>query len=392
MNVLFLSPCFPPNAYLFCRALERRGVTVLSVGDEPPERHPGRLQHVSEYVFEPQMADYEVLQRAVAGLIARRGPIDRLDSVGEHWLETEGRLRDQFRVPGPGLEETTALRSKLHMGSVFAAADIAYPPTIRSWPREGVLDFSRTHGFPLVFKPEFGSGAVDTFVVNDHGELEAALARPPSAQLVQPFVHGDIVTFDGLTDAAGEIVFCTSHAYDTGIMQVREGRLDGHYSSLRTLPEALERVGRKAVRAFQLRERFFHLELFARADGSYMALEMNVRPPGGFTTDMISAACDFDVYDLWAAVLTGDAPSDFHYERRYYTAHAGRRNAHRYRLDPEELERELGPVLFSVQPVPVAFAVTMGDMAYLLRSADRDTLARAVALVQARAEAPGPST
>lgn len=389
MNVLFLSPFFPSNAHSFCRALQGRGVNVLGVGDEPAELHPARLPHVNEYVFEPRMGDYERLRGVVAELISRHGRIDRLDSNGEHWLETEGRLRDEFGVSGLSHRETTALRSKLSMASVFESADIAYPPTIRSEPAEGVWEMSRKHGYPLVFKPEFGSGAVETFVVRDETELHAALRIPRPGHLVQPFVTGDIVTFDGLTDASGEIVFFTSHAYDTGILQVRTGGLDGHYFSIRTVPEELERVGRRAVRAFDIKERFFHLEFFACADGSYVGLEMNIRPPGGFTTDMISAACNFDVYDLWAAVITGGTVPDFRYERSYYTAHAGRRDGHRYRLTSAELERELGPVLFSIQPVPDAFAVTMGNVAYLLRSADRDTLARAVALVQDRVEERG---
>ena len=224
---------------------------------------------------------------------------------------------------------------------------------------------------------------MDTFTAGNDSELNAALARDLSRHVAQPFVAGQIVTFDGLTDRAGRIVFYTSHAYDNGIMQVRQGELDGHYYSLRELPPELVRVGQQAVRAFDLPERFFHLEFFAREDGTYVGLEMNIRPPGGFSVEMMSAACNLDLFDLWAAVISGADLEGFRYERHFHTAHAGRRNNRKYRLARAELERALGDTLFAVEAVPDAFASTMGNVAYLLKHSELSALHEAVALVQA---------
>ena len=386
MNVLFLSPGFPPNAYLFCTALRARGARVLAVGDEPPgSLRPELRAALDEYVFEPRMGEDDRLHDAVAGLVARHGAIDRLDSNGEHWLEAEGRLRDSFDVTGLRVADLARLRSKRAMAEVFTAAGLTAIAAVEASQPGVVRAFAQAHGFPLVIKPDQGSGAVDTFPVTSSSELDQALSRPLAGYLVQPFVTGDIVTFDGLVDRDGHVVFCTSHAYDTGIMQVRRGRLDGHYYSLRVLPPGLEAAGRRAVAAFGLRERFFHVEFFARPDGSYVALEMNVRPPGGFSTDMMSDACGVDVYDLWAAVIVGAPLAGVTYERRLHTAHAGRRDEHRYRLDHGSLVDALGPTLASSRPVPDAFAVTMGNVAYLLRHPELDALLRAIALVHDRA-------
>lgn len=384
MNVLFLSPLFPSNAPSYCRALARRGVQVLGIGDQPPECQPSSLNGVlAEYVFEPRMADYSALHAATERLVSEHGPLHRLDSNGEHWLEHEGRLRDDFDVPGLSHARTRELRSKLFMADVFERAEIACPKTVPVRDRVRLHELTVAPGFPLVLKPNFGSGAVDTFTVESEAALRAALERDLSDHVAQPFISGQIVTFDGLADREGRILFCTSHAYDTGIMQVRHGRLDGHYYSLRELPPELERVGRRAVQAFAIRERFFHLELFAREGGTYIALEMNVRPPGGFTPEMMSAACNTDIFDLWAAVISGAPVADFQYERAFHTAHAGRRNDHRYYLPGQELERALGETLFAVEPVPDAFAATMGNVAYLLKHRDLGALRAAIALVQA---------
>jgi hypothetical protein len=330
------------------------------------------------------MAEYEVLHRAVEGLRTRHGRLDCIDSNGEHWLAAEARLRDDFDVPGLRSAELRRHVSKLGMAESFRAAGIPHPPGIAADCGERVRAFAEEHGFPLVFKPDSGSGAVNTFIVANVRELEQTVSRELPGYVVQPFVSGDIVTYDGLTDSAGQIVFSASHVYDVGIMQLRQGRLDGYYYSLRSIPKRLGELGARAVAAFGLRARFFHLEFFARPDGSYLALEMNLRPPGGFTTDMMNYAGNIDVYALWARALTGESLAAIAYEREYYTAHVGRRREHEYRSSHEELVPALGSTLVAVEPVPDAFADTMGNTAYLLRHAELGALKHAIERVRAR--------
>lgn len=383
MRILYLSPGFPPNSHLFCVAAHLRGASVLAVGDMPEAELPPHARSALElYVFEPRMGEYDVLLSIVVSLVAKLGPIDFVESNGEHWLEIEGRLRDDLGIGGLTAHDVRRLRSKLAMAETFDQAGVPSVPGIRCASSEAIKGFAAKHGFPLVFKPDSGSGAASTFRVSTDAELEAALRLPLDCHVVQPFVEGDIVTFDGLVDQAGRVVVCTSHAYDRGIMEVRAEALDGFYYSLRNIPPALEQVGRRALAAFELRRRFFHLEFFARPDGSYVALEMNVRPPGGFTTDMMNFACDFDVYGLWAAVMLGESLEGLAYERKFHTAHAGRRDGRAYEHSPGELRRQLGDTLVLETPIPTAFASTMGNTAYLLRHPRLDALLTAIRMVQ----------
>ena len=382
MRILYLSPGFPPKSHLFCIAAHARGASVLAVGDIPEPDLPSDAREAFErYVYEPCMGQYERLLAIVKSLIVEHGRIDFVESNGEHWLEVEGRLRDDLGIEGLSGQDVRRLRSKLAMAEAFESVGVPFPPGIRCRSAEAVRYFAAMHGFPLVFKPDAGSGAMSTFRVSTQAELDAALDLPLDDHIVQPFIEGYIVTFDGLVNASGEVVFCTSHVYDSGIMEVRTGVLDGHYYSLREIPPELERVGRRALAAFALRRRFFHLEFFARPDGSYVALEMNVRPPGGFTTDMMNHACDFDVYALWAAVMLGDPLDEFSYTRKFHTAHAGRRHAHAYKHSPQALMENLGDMLVRVEPIPAAFASTMGDMMYLLRHPQLEPLRDAIAKV-----------
>jgi hypothetical protein len=383
VRILYLSPAFPPNSHLFCVAAHARGASVVAVGDVPESDLAAQARDALEaYVFEPRMGEYEVLLGVVRRLLAEHGPIDFVESNGEHWLEVEGRLRDDLGIEGLTAHDVRRLRSKLAMAEVFDETGVARVPGIRCSSPEAVRAFVAEHGLPLVFKPDSGSGATATFRVSTDAELDAALLLSLEGHVVQPFVEGDIVTFDGLVDRQGRVVFCTSHAYDRGIMELRAGALDGFYYSLRSIPPALEQIGRQALSGFGLRQRFFHLEFFARPDGSYVALEMNVRPPGGFTTDMMNYACDFDVYGLWAAVIVGDSLDGFSYQRKFHTAHAGRRRERAYEHPPEALAGELGDTLVAVAAVPDAFAVTMGNTAYLLRHPRLEPLLDAIRRVQ----------
>lgn len=383
VRILYLSPGFPPNSHLFCVAAHSRGASVVAVGDVRENDLPPEARHALErYVFEPRMGEYEVLLGIVKSMLAEHGRIDFVESNGEHWLEVEGRLRDDLGIEGLSARDVRRLRSKLAMAEAFEKAGVPSVPGIRCSSAEAVKAFVAKQGFPLVFKPDSGSGATSTFRVSTDAELEAALLLPLDGHIVQPFVEGVIVTFDGLVDRAGRVVFCTSHVYDRGIMELRTGALDGFYYSLRSIPPALEQTGRRALAAFELRQRFFHLEFFARPDGSYVGLEMNVRPPGGFTTDMMNYACDFDVYALWAAVMLGESLEGFSYERKFHTAHAGRRHERSYEHSPEALLGQLGDTLVLVNPIPAAFASTMGNTMYLLRDPQLELLLDAIRKVQ----------
>ena len=120
---------------------------------------------------------------------------------------------------------------------------------------------------------------------------------------------------------------------------------DISFWSLKRIPAALDTLGRKAVAALGLRERWFHLEFFRLSDGRFVALEANLRPPGGFMTDMMNYACDIDVYRLWARVVTGDPVSDFRYTPKYHVCHITRRSGRPYLHSHEEVVRQLGPTL-----------------------------------------------
>jgi biotin carboxylase len=275
-------------------------------------------------------------------------------------------------------------RSKLGMARLFENAGIPHPGGESVQSPDQVSAFARQHGYPLVLKPDTGVGAVRTFKVENETQLQALPWASLENYLVQPFIEGRIVTYDGLVDASGEILFETSHEYSSGVMEAVTERGEVSYWNLRELPAAVKDMGRRAIEAFGLRERFFHIEFFVRPDKSVCALEVNVRPPGGYTTDMMNYSADVDLYDAWAKMLVGKDMSGFSYTRRYHVAHVSRRRDVDYVLSAPEVFEKLGRRLLFHRQLPAVWANAMGEEAFLIRSEELTQIRSDVELIQRR--------
>jgi hypothetical protein len=386
MNFVFISPHFPPQYFHFVTALRERGVNVLGIGDSPYDALRQELREsLREYFFTPNLNDYDALLRATGYLTWRHGRVGLIESLNESWLELESRLRQDFNVPGLTPEDIQRLRTKSGMASVFRDAGVAHPELELVQSAAQVKAFARRVGYPLVIKPDVGVGAAHTFKVSSDAEVDLALVQPlPTRYVAQSFVQGTIVTYDGLVDHEGRILLTLSHQYSDGVMEVVTEKRDISFWSLKEIPAALDALGRKAVAALGLRSRWFHLEFFRLPDDSFMALEANLRPPGGFMTDMMNYACDMDVYRLWARVVTGDPVKDFRYAPRYHVCHVARRAGRPYRHSHEEVVSKLGPTLLQHQDsLPSVYQAAMGTEMYLTRHEDLALMHQDVRFIQA---------
>jgi len=122
------------------------------------------------------------------------------------------------------------------------------------------------------------------------------------------------------------------------------------------------------LKAYDLKARFFHLEFFRRkSDGTLLGLEVNMRPPGGHTTDMFNFANDINIYDEWANMVVSDQ-FKAKYSRPYHCCYVGRRNRKKYRYTHAELTARFGKNILLTEAINPVYAGVMGDYAYLVRS------------------------
>lgn len=376
MNFVYLSPHFPPNYYNFATQLRRFGVTVLGLADEPYELlRPELKDALAEYYFVNDMHNYDELLRACGYFTHRHGRLDRIDSHNEYWLETEARLRSDFNIFGLKISDMPKVKRKSIMKKKYIAAGVpvALGKVVRTLAQARQL--IEEVGYPVVAKPDIGVGANKTYKIHTNLELEEFFSQKPAVDyVIEEYINGTICTFDGLTDRDGNIVFYTSHQYSQGIMEVVNKDDLVYYYSLRDIPSDLETAGRKIVKAFGIRERFFHFEFFRTADDQIVALEVNIRPPGGLTTDMFNYANDIDIYFEWANIVVNNQFSAS-YTRPYHCAYVGRKNNRSYYYSHEQILASFGSLcIVHHEPISGVFSAALGDYGYLVRSPDLDEI------------------
>lgn len=384
MNIVYLSPHFPHHYHKFCKKLKSLNANVLAIGDVDHDHlEPEVKDGVSEYYRIDDLHDYDSLLRACGYFTHKYGSIDRIESLNEYWLTTEARLRDDFNVAGIRGREVDPIRRKSLMKEKFRSAGIAVAAGQLATTLDKARKLVQEAGYPLVAKPDAGVGALDTFRIKNDQDLEVFFKNKPEKEyILEGFVNGDIVSFDGLTDADGKLVFFTAHRFSRGIMDIINKDLHMDYTSMRAIPPALEKAGRACVAAFEVRERFFHIEFFETASGSFVALEVNMRPPGGYTTDMFNYGCDIDVYDLWAkTMINGVVPLE--YERKYHCCYISRKNHYNYLHSHDDIMAGYGKFIMEVGNVPGVFSTALGNVGYIFRSADMDKIRGIIRFVHA---------
>jgi ATP-grasp domain len=389
MNVVFLSPHFPPTWYQFVTALRDEGATTLGVAEEPWDRlRPELRDAMAEYYRVGDMNDYSQLVRALGHLTHRHGKLDRLDSLNEWWLESEARLRTDFNIPGLHAADIARTKRKSRMKRLFERAGlIPGPGRVCRTPR-AARAFVAEVGYPVVAKPDAGVGAAATYKLESPDDLERYLAEKPAVDyILEAYLSGTLLTYDGLADRRGEVVFGSSFYYSQGVMEAVNADDDIWYCITRRIPPELDAAGRAIVRAFRIRERPFHFEFFRMADGSYVPLEINSRPPGGMTVDMFNYANDFDFYRAWARMVV-HGRFDASVSRAYACAYVGRKHRFRYALGHEEVLRDFGDLVVAHAPMSGTFARAIGDYGYILRHPRESRLTEAAARIQAKLAPP----
>jgi biotin carboxylase len=385
-NIVVLSPHFPPHYHRFWAQVRQAGANALGIGDQPYDTLPPELRSaLTEYYLVTDMRDTDALIRACGYFTHRYGKIDRFDSLNEYWLGTEACIRDDFNIAGVRSADIDVIRRKSKMKERFrqAGVKVARGRVVQT-PADARALVAET-GYPLIAKPDIGVGALNTFRIDSEADLAAFFSTKPSVDyLLEEFITGTIHSFDGLADGAGNPLFLTGHVFSQGIMETVNEARHIHYYSMREIPAELERIGRSCLKRFEVRERFFHIEFFLTASGDYVALEVNMRPPGGYTTDMFNYTADIDIYRAWAELMV-HGRADLTYRRAYHCCYASRKHNTRYAHSHEEILDRYGHLMLQVESVPGVFSSALGDIGYIFRSPELEQINEVVRFIHAPA-------
>ena len=104
--------------------------------------------------------------------------------------------------------------------------------------------------------------------------------------------------------------------------------------------------------------------------GDYVGLEVNMRPPGGYTPDMMNYAHSTDVFQIWADMVAFDECRKPQGEQ-YYCAYASRRDGKAYAHGHQEIIDRYGAAVCFQGRVPDALSDDLGNHCYIARFADK---------------------
>ena len=389
MNLLFISPHFPQTYWHFCAGAKANGVNVLGIADTDYWNLPQELRSsLSDYYQVHNLENYDEIYRAVAWFAHKWGKIDWIESNNEYWLEQDARLRTDFNVcSGIKSDKVAAIRNKSEMKKYYALGGIPTARQIKGCEGEAKIKaFVKKTGYPVIAKPDSGMGASGTFKLHNDQELSDWLAGQKDSLgyfVLEEFITGLLVSYDAIYDSKGEPIFENNTVFPTPIMDIVHDNLETCYWTNQTVPAKLAAIGRRTVKAFGIKSRFVHLEFFQLdrdreglgKKGDYVGLEVNMRPPGGYTPDMMNFAHSTDVFQIWADMVAFDEARKPQGEQ-YYCAYAGRRDWKAYSHSHEEVMARYGADICMAERVPAALADDLCDFAYIARFKDKKDILR----------------
>ena len=373
-NFIFISPNFPDNYWHFCAELKKNGFNVLGIGDCPYDQLLPQLKDaLNEYYKVSTLENYDEVYRAVAFFAYKYGRIDWLESNNEYWLERDAKLREDFNIKtGLHPQDMHSVRSKSGMKAGYQKAGIRTARYHMVDDHAGCLAFVYEVGWPVIVKPDSGVGASETYRLENDADLKAFLKEGHTEPFImEEFITGEVQSYDAVIDSNGDPIFETGNVTPESIMDVVNTADNSMFYIRGQLPEDLRSAGRAAVKAFGVRSRFIHFEFFRLTEdqpmgkkGDVVALEVNLRPSGGISPDMMNYANETDVYKIWADMAAFDRTEKPVGQRRN-CVFASRRNGRDFEYAPEYIREKYAGHIKEEAPVPEALSGAMADYMFL---------------------------
>lgn len=265
-------------------------------------------EHIAHLVQVDDVNQYPQLLAGVQEIIDRVGPVDQLIALSEFTLEIAAWVRQTLNIPGHGLEQVAVYRDKARMKEVLQEHGLAVPPFIRCSDVEQALEFADAVGYPVIVKPVDGAASIGVAKVEDAQALRVILSEVDLGRYeVEAFIQGQTYHIDGFTDDSAGVPFQVVSRYINSCLDFANAKPLGSVilqsSELRT---RIEVFSESCLRALDLRNSAFHLEIFVEADESLVFLEVGARVGGSEVPHLINKVFGVNLYEHWLKGLAGE--------------------------------------------------------------------------------------
>lgn len=384
-NFVFISPNFPTNYWMFCRELKNNGMNVLGIGECPYDELTQELRDsLNEYYKVDSLENEDEVFRAVAFFSFKYGKIDWLESNNEYWLENDANLRTEFNITsGFKNEDMARIKYKSGMKAYYEKAGIPVARYHMVDTLEGCKKFIKEVGYPVITKPDNGVGASLTYRIENDAELDAFFSeKDDSIQFImEEYIFGEICSYDAIINSKGEPLFESGNVTVLALVDVVNNATDSIYYIQKNLPEDVKKYGRAAVKSFEVKSRFVHFEFFRLQKdqkglgkkGEVVALEVNMRPSGGNTPDMLNFANSTNVYKIFADMIAFDK-TEIEEGEHYYCAFIGLRDGLDHVMSRDEIRAKYADSIKMDCPVSDALSGAMGNYMFLINFSEKEDM------------------
>lgn len=394
-NFIFISPDFPKTYYQFTKALKEAGFRVLGIAQSPYDSLPNELKDsMHEYYRVNNLESYDEVFKAVAFFSFKYGHIDYLESNNEYWLRQDAMLRKDFNIKtGKMGSEINAFQNKELEKKYYKLANVKVARYIIPTSYKKTKEFIDEVGYPVIVKPVIGVGASKTYRINNDIELKNYFDNKPSVKyIMEEYIDGELISFDGVSNSKCEVVFYSNEVFPDPVMDVVNERKDFIYYSNKECPLDLKDAGERVVKAFKAKNRYFHLEFFRLKNdkkglgkkGDLLGLEVNMRPPGGYTPDLINYSKSVNSYKIWAEVMMYDTTYENQNNEKYYAVYVGRRFNNTYKHSGSEILETYKYNITLHEHMPYVLTSAMGDDAYFAKFKTMEDVQKFIEFVEER--------
>lgn len=281
-------------------AARRLGLFVVLVDERPPRRGDDGLVDLflpcrfGEANPDPDAAEWNDLAARLA--TGMEGKVGAVFATTERAVVPASELRARLGLPGDSPETARRATDKLAMKHAVLAADVPCASHADAAEKLSVDALVERLGLPLVYKGRISSGGRKNKIFHARSEIARRLRV---GWMAEGFIDGLEMSVETLVQD-GRVVFFNPTEY----FHVRWANI-----LPAPLPDDLRRqvedLNRRVLEALGIRDGFTHLELFLTTEGPVFG-EVAVRPPGGWITELIELAYEFDPWEAWLRLGLGE--------------------------------------------------------------------------------------
>ena len=199
--------------------------------------------------------------------------------------------------------------------------------------------------------------------------------------IMEEYIYAEINSYDAIINSHGEPIFEIGNVTPMSIMDVVNNADNSIFYILNNLADDTRAMGRATVKSFDVKSRFVHFEFFRLLKdheglgrkGELIGLEVNMRPSGGISPDMMNFSQSTDVYKIWADMIAYDS-SLRGIGQIAFCAFAGRRDGKNFVMSDEDIMHKYGTNMKMSGRVADALSGAMGNQMYIANFSTKEEM------------------